>query len=320
MLELSFQSITHADDLSSDLMLLSEVMCSKRESYIMEKRYIHKDGRTVWIHLSVSVIRNKDGSPRFYISQIQDINELKETQKSLLNHSRFVALGELSASMAHEINNPLTVINLHATIMEQMLNEKMIEPQVLLKYAKKITDTVGRINRIVGSLKKFARKSHSDDAFETVNLHSLVQESLGLCQEKFKSYGIRLEIDIDPGIEIHCNQIEISQVIINLINNSFYAVKDLKDKWVRVTSSAKESCFELRFTDSGLGIPSPLKDKIMDAFFTTKPPGEGSGLGLSISKNIIQMHKGVLFLDQNATNTSFVIELPLLACQASKAS
>lgn len=311
LLNLDFQTLTHPEDLEVDLELLEEVIHARRENYSLEKRYFHKNGSIVWVMLTVSVIRNPDKSPRFFISQLQDVSELKNTQQTLMNQSRMMALGEMSAGIAHEINNPLTVINLNATAIEMMVNEKNINPEMLAKFTFKINETVKRISAIVTSLRKFGRHININDSFEPAKMSQILNDALELCREKFKSYDIKLQVRVDEDIEVDCNPLEISQVMINLINNSFYAVKDCKEKWVTININGTGTHVLLSVTDSGVGIPTEARKRIMEPFFTTKPVGDGSGLGLSISKSIVQLHQGKIFLDETSTHTKFVVELPV---------
>lgn len=310
LLNINFQYVTHPDDLEADLFYVQELLQGSRQSYQLEKRYFDKNGKLVWTLLSVSLIRKENAEPRFFISQIQDITELKVTQQNLHNNSKLVALGEMSAGMAHEINNPLTVINLHATAIEQILMEQRPDLEMVMKFTHKITDTVKRISTIVTSLKKFSRVSTGLEGFEPSRVGDVLEDALGLCMEKFKSKGVELIVNNPDDPVVECNPLDLSQVIINLINNSYYAVRDLEKKEINIDVQAHGNHITISVIDSGPGISQEVREKIMDPFFTTKPVGEGSGLGLSISKSIIQFHHGEIFLDSVSKKTRFVIKLP----------
>ena len=311
LLSLDFLQMTHPEDLKADLDLVNEVLLDKRQTYQLEKRYFHKNGSLIYALLSVSLIRNEDGTPRFFISQLQDVTELKKTQKNLQANSKMVALGEMAAGIAHEINNPLTIINLHSRALEQLVQEPQVDKQMLGHFTAKINDTIKRISSIVSSLRKFSNDSSKFDTFEITTLSSIVDDALGLCTEKFRAAGVALRVHIPHDIEIECNPLDIAQVLINLINNAFYAIKDHSVKEISVAAQMVDGVVSISVMDSGPGIPKEIKDKLLDPFFTTKPIGQGTGLGLSISKSIVQVHDGVLYLDDESQRTNFVVKLPV---------
>jgi signal transduction histidine kinase len=123
---------------------------------------------------------------------------------------------------------------------------------------------------------------------------------------------VKLTVKTLPGVVLLCRPTQISQVILNLLNNAFDAVKALNEKWVLLeVACLGTDWIQIRVTDSGAGIAESLATKIMEPFFTTKEIGKGTGLGLSISKGIVETHGGRFFLDRSFTHTSFVIEFPV---------
>lgn len=450
--EIDFQSITHPDDLKNDVDLMKEVIDGKRDSYQLEKRYYHKNGSIVWTILGVSLIRNKDGSPKHFISQIQDISERKnkeeqlnlviattydgfwdwkiqenflymsprfwqifgyspeekghtpdawqglifeeDLEKALKNfdmhiqtkgrypydiearyhhksgsqlwmrckgkvvewdkegkpvrmvgthtditeykkiqmfldnerasraHSaRMASLGEMAGTIAHEINNPLAVVSGHAAIIESCV--KKDNPELKPKIVESIgviKSTVQRMNQIIKGLKYFTRDG-SQDEYENCNVKELFQEIEILCKDRCLHYGIELSMQkLEVEKFFWGQKVQMAQVLVNLINNSLDAIKGIEEKWVKVSFEDGEnsSCFHIE--DSGNGIPQEIQDRIMLPFFTTKKAGEGTGLGLSLSKNIIEKHNGKLSIDNNASHTKFIIELPHKDKELKKAS
>lgn len=310
-LKLDFLQMTHPEDLKTDLDLVKEILLGKRETYQLEKRYFHKDSSIIYALLSVTLIRNSDGTPRFFISQIQDMTELKKTQKSLQANSKMVALGEMAAGIAHEINNPLTIISLHSRALEQLVQAPELDRPMVNHFTAKINDTIKRISSIVSSLRKFSSDSSKVDSFEVTSLDSIFEDALGLCTEKFRAAGVKFTLDISPGIELECNPLDLSQVLINLINNSFFAVKDSEIKEISIAAHEIDGIVSISVMDSGPGILKEHREKVLDPFFSTKPIGQGTGLGLSISNSIVQLHDGILYLDEECERTNFVVKLPL---------
>jgi signal transduction histidine kinase/integral membrane sensor domain MASE1/Fe-S cluster biosynthesis and repair protein YggX len=241
---------------------------------------------------------------------IQRTKELEESKIQLLQASKMASLGEMASGMAHEINNPLTIITAKLKVLSFMLADLKTERPEIFGEMDRIQITTDRISKIVKGLKSFSRSSVKDP-FELVSLKDIVNETLALCAEKFKSEGIDLEVSEVPNIFLHCRSGQISQVLLNLLNNSRDAVEDLKNKWIKIDFEVKGlKLIDIMVTDSGEGIPKEVSERMMEPFFTTKVVGKGTGLGLSIAKGIIDDHGGKLYLNSRSFHTRFVIEIP----------
>lgn len=234
---------------------------------------------------------------------------VEERTQQLLNQSKFSALGEMAAGIAHEINNPLAVISGKAGQLMRHVKARDVDQEKLLKGLESIESTAFRISRIIKGLKDFSRNAENIP-MQPVTLLSVVNETLDLCRERFYHSGVALEVNAVPEVVIRCRNIQISQVLLNLLNNAFDAVQTAESKWVRLDFENTSSQVIIRVVDSGPGIPVEIQQKIMMPFFTTKEVGKGTGIGLSISKGIIEDHLGNFFLDANATHTTFTVELP----------
>jgi PAS domain S-box-containing protein len=252
-----------------------------------------------------------------------DLTEIKEAQRKLeeerthsFHAAKMATLGEMASGIAHEINNPLTVIlNRSIQIKNQVrLGEAGIE--LAATNAEKIITIVNRISKIVRGLRSFARDG-GKDSFEFHTIKNILDETMDMCQARFQQNRINLQQNIsDPTVlelELYCVPVQIQQVLINLLNNAFDAAIETWPSWIDLNVHADVEHIWISVIDSGEGIPVHLRDKIMQPFFTTKEIGKGTGLGLSISKGIIEAHSGNFYLDETCENTKFVLKLPIVS-------
>jgi len=235
--------------------------------------------------------------------------ELDRQKQLLFNASKMATLGEISAGVAHEINNPLAAISAYAFLIEKnYLNQKDLDKIPL--HVAKIGSMVERISKIVSGLKSFARDG-SRDPMSFVTLSYFFEDIQDLCALKLRSKNVNLTIDFPTeDVQIYGRPVQLSQVFINLISNSIDAIENLKERWIKIEIETNEQTVLFKVIDSGLGIPSSIAQNIMEPFYTTKNLGKGTGLGLSISQGILKEHNGEIFLDQSAPHTTFVISLP----------
>lgn len=246
-------------------------------------------------------------------SQLQiEMSARKKAQAQIVNNSKMAALGEMAGSIAHEINTPLCAIILNAEMIETKCPNLDDSGGEILRRAKSIMEIGQRISKIIGGLKNISRDATNDEntVFTT---RELIEHTIALCSEKFKNNGIRLQIEENLlETPIHGKIIQLSQTLLNLLNNAYDAIYRYENKWIKIQVEIKGQKTELRVTDSGNGIPPDVIEKIFQPFFTTKRIGEGTGLGLSISRSILIDHSGDLFYDGTGSNTCFVIQLPVV--------
>lgn len=236
---------------------------------------------------------------------------LKE-KEVVFQSSKMATLGEIASGVAHEINNPLTIIQAKAIIMQKKMEKKQILDTDMAEGFQKIISTVARITKIIKGL-RFISRDGSMDSPVRVMLSQVFEMTLDLCVERLRNNQIQFQMDnFADDFEIEVKETQLVQVFLNLINNSFDAIKELESKWVKISIEGNNNWVTLKFTDSGLGIPESILEKIMNPFFTTKPIGQGTGLGLSSSKGIIENHSGKLYYNEKSPNTQFVVEIPYI--------
>lgn len=258
----------------------------------------------------VAIVRRLEKAAKTTYLELQNSHtELEETQLKLVNSAKMAALGTMAGGIAHEINNPLAIIIGHADILYKLKDTSEINIDNVKVRSKKVLDTAFRIAKIVKSLKSMSRESEGDP-FVATSMSSIIDETLEICSERARNFGIKIEISEIPSTAIvECQPVQISQVILNLVNNSCDAIDELSEKWVRIEIKDYDHRIELFVTDSGRGIPKEYQETLFRPFHTTKSAGKGTGLGLSISRQIIESHGGTLNLDTTCEHTRFTIEL-----------
>jgi C4-dicarboxylate-specific signal transduction histidine kinase len=233
-----------------------------------------------------------------------------EVERQARTHvARLSAIGQMSGSIAHEINNPLAILSGTSQMIQMCLNKDPIPKDILTTSANTIKDSVERIADIVSGLRNLTRDDHKEK-FSLIEFDSLLSEIMAICKDRYSRFGINIISPSETGFLIEGQRIQIAQVLIILLNNSVDAIKEEKKKWIKIEVLQNKKETTISVIDSGPGISKDTKDKLMTPFFTTKKPGEGTGVNLSISKNIIDKHNGKFFYDDTSENTKFVIQLP----------
>jgi signal transduction histidine kinase len=235
--------------------------------------------------------------------------ELAESRQASIVAAKMAALGEMSANVAHEVNNPLTAIRLRAQQLGVLAARERLDIPTVLKTAGEIDGTVDRIRRIVAALGFFARQS-DEDPLRPESVLSIVNDTVELCAHRFRLRDVDLEVEPIPAdLYVDCRGTQISQVLLNLLANAYDAVEQRPIRRVRIATRAGDSEIQIAVTDSGPGVPAEIASRIMEPFFTTKEIGKGTGLGLSLSSGIAAAHGGRLTHDRAASETRFVLTL-----------
>lgn len=233
-----------------------------------------------------------------------------EIGTQMLQASKMSTLGEMASGVAHEINNPLAAVKILAGQMREVIEDDPLDKALVKKMAFDLEITTDRIAKIVQDLRAFSRDG-SNDAFKEIQIAKLLNETLNLCNERFKSHGIELKCaKVSDELTVEGREVEISQVLLNLLNNAYDAIGSLTDRWIQISVKTEPDFIEIQIMDSGKGIPIEIRKKLFHPFFTTKEIGKSTGLGLSISVGLIRTHRGELFVDASSQNTCFVVRLP----------
>ncbi len=285
-------------------------------TFSCDYRYIKPDGSIVYVIGQALPLIDDKQKIIGYFGTVQNITEQYLNQIAVVTSSRMASLGQMASGIAHEINNPLMIIQGKALYLE-----KIIDPDGTVDFKKakntidQISTTIQRIAKIIRGLQSFSRDT-SEDHFQKSQIKNVIEITLELCQERFSKNDVNLILSnvIASNLMFLGSSEQISQVLLNLLNNAFDATIGQAEKWVKieVEINRNENKLLVFVIDSGTGVPLSIQTKIFEPFFTTKEVGSGTGLGLSISKGIVAKHQGRLFIDNTKTHTTFVIELPLL--------
>src|SRR5436190_4793058 len=264
------------------------------------------------------------------------LSELKTTQSQLIQSEKMASLGELTAGIAHEIQNPLNFVNNFSEVNKELLNEMKDEIDrgnldEVKSIAKNVIDNHEKINhhgkRAEAIVKNMLQHSRNNSGKkEPTNINALADEYLRLAyhglRAKDKSFNATTKTDFDKSIgNIDIIPQDIGRVILNLITNAFYAVTEKNastslarqhyEPTVSISTKKINGKVEIKVADNGNGIPQKVLDKIFQPFFTTKPTGQGTGLGLSLSYDIIKAHRGEIKVEtKEGEGSSFIIQLP----------
>ncbi len=245
------------------------------------------------------------------------------------------SLGELTAGIAHEIQNPLNFVNNFSEVSNELMSEMNAEldksnyedanaiADDLKQNLEKINHHGKRAGDIVKGMLQHSRTSTGQK--ELTDINSLCDEYLRLSyhglRAKDKSFNAEMRTDFDTSLpKINLVSQDIGRVVLNLINNAFYAVNEKKksgiedyNPTVNVSTKKSNDKVEIKVSDNGSGIPEKIKDKIFQPFFTTKPTGSGTGLGLSLSYDIVKAHGGEIKVNsKEGEGTEFIVQLPVV--------
>ncbi|MGZ3818316.1 MAG: PAS domain-containing sensor histidine kinase, partial [Bdellovibrio sp.] len=246
-----------------------------------------KSGRYYWVKTTIVPFLDATGRPYQYLSIRQDITELKEAQQTILDQqaklvasSKLSALGELSAALTHEINNPLAVILGRTEMVRNLLDREKPDLKTARSMMESIEVTGRRIEKIMGTVRALAHGGEAEP-LQKVTLQSLVENSLDMVRTRMKNHGIQLKTNIHaPDLPMICRPTEIFQILLNLLNNAHDAAKDQTPSWVELNTQSHENGILISVLDSGRGVSAEALHHLFQPFFTTKEIGVGTGLGL----------------------------------------
>jgi two-component system NtrC family sensor kinase len=306
-------------------LLAGEEIEQPYEQYITKK-----DGTPVYVKMTTTLIK-ENGKPMFFMHIGRDVTrekelqqelqtayqqlsesheQLKLSQQQLIHAEKLTSLGQLAASIAHEVNNPLAGVLLYTQLMEKKLEKKELPDEKALDYLTKMEFELQRSTRLIRNLMDFAKQTPLE--FQEVNLNSVIEKSLDLIAHSAKTQHIEVTKELDSSLPpLMGDSHQLHQVFTNLILNAVQVMSEGGKLTLR-TSVTKNNEIKAEVTDTGCGIPPENMGKLFTPFFTTKSEVKGVGLGLAVSYGIIKNHKGRIEVDSEVDKgTTFTVYLPL---------
>ncbi|MCB9678844.1 MAG: PAS domain S-box protein [Alphaproteobacteria bacterium] len=280
-----------------------------------EKEFVRKDGSLVPVRLNGFLVE-RDGE-RFIWSLIEDITtqraleaEVEQQRLRALQASKLATLGEMAAGFAHEVNNPLAIIDAYAYTLDNAVQRGDLSE--VGEAADAIREAVHRAATIITGLRRLSR-NEPGPATRAEDVAAITSDALDLCSARLRNHGVRLDVDVRSAGRARVHAVELSQVVLNLVNNAFDAVRERPAREVKVETWDSEGAVCIAVEDTGGPLPEDVRERLFEPFFTTKRVGEGTGLGLCISRSILEAVGGTLELDARSSRTRFVVTLPVAA-------
>ena len=271
---------------------------------------LRKDGTEFPMDLAVSEVPLKD--KRLFAGIIRDMTERILLEEQLVQSTKLAAVGRLISGIAHEVNNPVSIIKLHiASVMQNIESQKL--PEDLIETLKVIQRQNNKVGQIISGLQAFSRQGSFSP--EWININQTVHTALRLVENTLQNQDIVYQAELADSLpKVFLDPIRIEQVLLNLFNNAIEAMPGggvLTVSTTLETDQTDEDWVVVRIRDTGIGIEEEHLSQLFDPFFTTKEVGEGTGLGLSVSYGLIQEHKGRIEVSsQRGKGTEFQIYLP----------
>jgi PAS domain S-box-containing protein len=316
--QLTFMDVTVEEDRNLNWMLINELLEEKRRQFQIEKQYRRKNGDTVWARNNVSIVPGTERLPGFLMALSEDVTErrraeeaLNETRSELAHMARVTTLSTLTASIAHEVNQPLSGIVTNASTCLRMLDANPPNVEGARETARRAIRDCNRASEVVARLRALFSKKNA--AFERFDLNEAVKEVVALSASELQRNRVVLRSDLAADLPaVLGDRIQIQQVTLNLLRNGWDAMSIVDDRPRELL--VKTECDEnggvrLSIKDSGVGIDSQIEKKLFEAFHTTK--SDGMGIGLSVSRSIVERHQGRLWATGNeGPGATFIFSIP----------
>ncbi len=313
--------ITHEDDREATREMIQDVQSGKRQDYQAEKRYRRKDGKVIWVRVSTARALDPNSPIPGIPALVEDITERKraemawqDAREALSRATRLTVMGELSASIAHEINQPLSAIITNGHACERFLGFSPPDLDEVKDAVGEIVRDGRRASEVLSRIRAMSKNSAPERG--QVDVNRAITEVLALTRDELHRHRISVMTELHSNLPvIMADRVQLQQVVLNLVMNGIDAMRAVTDRPRNLTVRSQlsdQGNIVVNVADSGIGLDPANRDRIFDSFFTTKP--EGMGMGLAISNTIIQAHHGQLWAKSGSPfGAVFGFTLPLAA-------
>jgi len=309
--------MTHPDDLAADVAQFQRVLAGEIDGYTIDKRWFRKDGEIVHSIMSARCLRRADGAVEYFVGLVQDITARKRTEESLqraqadLAHiARIATMGEMASTIAHELNQPLAAVVANASACARWLATQPPNLAEANEAVSRIVRDGRRASEVIARIRAFVRRRESQKS--RLSLDEVTREALGMMAAILRGHGVLLSIV--PAEQLPAamaDRVQVQQVILNLVMNAVEAMERSTDRTLIVGVDAYGTgTLRVWVRDSGAGLDAEQRARIFHAFYTTKP--NGMGMGLAISRSIVEAHGGRLWATPNeGRGETFQFTLPV---------
>ena len=258
---------------------------------------------------STSSVLTQTGEVEGVIAIGQDLTRMKELEQRVVQAEKLTSLGQLAASVVHEINNPMTAVSAYAEALLMRAQATPGTDAADVEKFRKIAHNADRVLRFTRDLISYARPTK--DRPTSVDMNAIVEQAVSFCDHVLQQHAVTLKRDFGAVPAFLAVKQNLVQVFVNLITNACHAM--LKGGQVTVITRAQDGWVMVQISDTGSGMNAEVRSRIFEPFFTTKPDGKGTGLGLSIVGGIVENHGGTIEVDSaEGRGTTFIIKLPMV--------
>ncbi len=317
LLEKTFFDLLFEED--ADLEEGLKNLIDNQAVFYPRRRHIRKGGEPFYVNIVAVACHAKHMGMDSVIATTTDINENVEKESQLVQASKLATLGTLASGMAHELTQPLNVIQVASDFFLKKLKKgQKISNDELSAMAEEIGSHVDRASKVIRHMREFARQS--DLTRTELDINEPIKDVFKVLGQQLRVHQISVELDLDPHLPyIMADHNRLEQVFINLVTNAMYAMDDKGLRWgnkkwerlLKIRSFSNDDNVVVTVSDTGKGIPKEIIDKIFEPFFTTRKVGQGTGLGMSISYRIISDYGGTIEIESEVDkSTTFTLKFP----------
>jgi two-component system, cell cycle sensor histidine kinase and response regulator CckA len=319
-----FREITHPEDLAANLASYESVLTGERDEYHLEKRYLHRHGHAVWAHVTTAAVRDDAGQVEYFISVAEDITQRRALEQQLYQVQKIEAVGRLAGGVAHDFNNLLTIIRGETELALADAAAGGAVTESLLSIAR----AADRATTLTGRLLAFSRKQVIEPS--TIPIRTFLEDTQRMLHRLVEErIAVRLEVAGDVGV-VSADRDQLEQVLLNLVVNARDAITgegtitvgardvELTEEFAATHPGARAGRYVMiTVTDTGCGMSEEVRAHAFEPFYTTKPRGKGTGLGLATCFGIVKQSGGYIWIDTDVgVGTEVRVYLPAVEAVA----